>query len=138
LRENVLVEHLAHALNMAESVARQLWGAARTLATLVLSPEADLESGRKPAREDLDQLMRPWAIERHYWVQLETRFQETMEALPKDADAALAGWQETVRRAAWNAFDQVADQLRHDAHKLKAVVRARGQLTAGLTKALPS
>jgi CRISPR system Cascade subunit CasA len=138
LRDERLVERLTHTLNMAESAARQLWGAARTLATLILSPEADAESGRKPAREDLDQLMSRWAIERHYWLRLETPFQETMEALPKDPDAALARWQETLKRAAWDALDHVADQLSHAPHKLKAVVRSRGQLAAGLAKALPS
>jgi CRISPR system Cascade subunit CasA len=138
LREDTLVERLTEALNMAEGVGRQLWGAVRRLATLILSPEADTKSGRKPAREDLDQLMGPWAIERHYWVQLETPFRETMEALPGDPDAALVQWQETLRRAAWSAFDHVADQLRHDPHKLKAVVSAGGQLAAGLGRNLPS
>ncbi len=138
LREEILVERLNDALKVAGSVSSQLWGAIRTLATLILSPEADIKGGRQPAREDLDQLMGQWAVGRYYWVQLETPFQETMEALLKDAVAALTDWQETLRQAAWDAFDRVADNVSHDPHKLKAVVRARGQLGAGLKKAFQS
>jgi hypothetical protein len=138
LENEGLVTRLRESLEMAEGVARQLWGAARTLATLILSPEADREEGRKPAREDLDQLTSQWAVERHYWVQLETPFLETMEALPDDPDGALTTWQETLKRSAWSAFDRVTDQVTHDPQKLKAVVRSRGQLAGGLKKVLPS
>ncbi len=138
LRQESLVEGLTESLKMAESVAKQLWGAVRTLAILVLSPDADIQEGRKPAREDLDQLMGQWAVERHYWVQLETPFQETTENLPTNSQSALATWQKTLKRAAWSAFDRLADDLRHDPQKLKAVVRARGQLAAGLGKVLPN
>jgi hypothetical protein len=57
--------------------------------------------------------------------------------LPARQDQALETWRETLRRAAWEAFDQVAGNLEHDPSKLKAVVRARDQLAAGLGKALP-
>ena len=138
LQDEHLVARLKESLEMAEGVARQLWGAARTLATLILSPEADREEGRKPAREDLDQLTSQWAVERRYWVHLEIPFLVTMEALPDAPDAALEGWQETLRRAAWQAFDRVTNQVSHAPQKLKAVVRSRGQLAAGIAKALPS
>ena len=134
LQKQALVERLDEALKMAESISSQLWGAARTLATFILSPEADTEGVRQPVREDLDQLMGQWAIGRYYWAQLETPFQETMNAMPKDPIAALNDWQEMLRKAAWDAFDRVADNVNHDPHKLKAVVRARGQLGAGLKK----
>jgi hypothetical protein len=61
-----------------------------------------------------------------------------MEALPEDPEAALGHWQRTLKRAAWEAFDRVTDQVVHDPQKLKAVVRSRGQLAAGLGKVLPS
>jgi CRISPR system Cascade subunit CasA len=138
LQDESLVARLRESLEMAEAVARQLWGAARTLASLILSPETDMEAGRAPAREDLDRLTGQWAVERHYWVELETPFLETMEALPEDAGTALSNWQRTLKRAAWDAFDHVTDQPSRDPHKLKAVVRSRGQLAAGLGKVLPS
>lgn len=136
LQNTDLVGRLMQALEMAEAAARQLWGAARTLATLILSPEADREEARKPAREDLDQLTSQWSVERHYWVQLETPFLEMMEALPHDADGALTAWQETLHRSAWASLDRVTDQVSHDPQKLKAVVRSRGQLAGGLKNVL--
>ena len=136
LREEELVESLDEALAMAEGAARQLWGAARTLATI--SPEADAESGRKPVREDLDALTNQWAIERRYWPRLEHPFRQTIEALPDDREGTLTTWSETLRRTAWDAFDQVADGIGFSTSSLKAVVRAREQLAAGLGKALPA
>jgi CRISPR system Cascade subunit CasA len=130
-------EYLETALETAELVRRQLWGAARTLATYILSPQADAEEGRRPAREDLDSLTNQWAVERDYWVQLEIPYYDLVEGLPEDIEGALGAWHDTVRRVAWRAFDYVASQVEHDPHNLKAAVRGRGQLGAGLTKVLP-
>jgi len=138
LQHESLVEALETALGMAESVARQLWGATRTLATFVLSPEADAQSARQLARGDLDSLMRQWAVERRYWSRLELPFGQTMEGLPKGLEEALEAWRKTLQRTAWKAFDQVADNLSHDPRTLKAVVRAGGQLAAGLATTLPN
>jgi CRISPR system Cascade subunit CasA len=137
LREEALVESLEEALTMAEGTARQLWGAARTLATFTLSPEADTESGRQPVPEDLKALTSQWAIERGYWPRLEHSFRRVMETLPDDREEALAAWRDILRRTAWDAFDQVADSVGFSPSGLKAVVRARDQLAAGLGKALP-
>jgi CRISPR system Cascade subunit CasA len=137
LTEKTLVERLDEALTMAEGVRGQLWGAARTLATLLLSPESDTDAGRQPAREDLDSLTNQWAIERDYWSRLEIPFRHALEALPGDVEGTLADWRVRLRRTAWAAFDRVADDLEHDPHNLKAAVRAREQLTAGLRKMLP-
>jgi len=140
LTEQPLVDALETALNMAESTARQLWGATRTLATLIVAPTAEdssvrLSDGERKSRDDLTQ---QWAVERRYWSRLELPFRRTMEALPQGVNKALVIWRKTLWRTAWEAFDQVADNLGHDPRTLKAVVRARGQLAAGLSKALPS
>ena len=137
LTQKRLVDALDTALNMAEKARNQLWGATRTLATFLLSPEADAEGARQPAREDLDRLTQQWAVERHYWSQLELPFLQTMEALPQDGDEALVAWRQTLLSTAWAAFDRAADNLGYNPRTLKAVVRAREQLAAGLAKALP-
>jgi len=138
LKEQELVEMLGTALGMAERTARQLWSATRTLATFILLPEADSQSARQPAREDLDSLTQQWAVVRRYWSRLEIPFRETMEALPEETERALERWRKTLLRTAWRAFDQVTDNLSHDPHTLKAVVRARDQLAVGLAKQLPA
>jgi CRISPR system Cascade subunit CasA len=134
----LLTEYLQTAMETAESVRRQLWGAARTLATYVLVPQADAEEAHKPAREDMDKLTAQWAVERDYWVQLEIPFYDLVAGLTEDIEDALDAWHDTVRRVAWQAFDYVAAQVEHDPRNLKAAVRGRGQLAAGLSKTLPA
>ena len=60
-----------------------------------------------------------------------------LEALPDDVEGTLTDWRETLRRTAWAAFNRVAGDLERDPRNLKATVRARDQLAAGLGKALP-
>jgi CRISPR system Cascade subunit CasA len=138
LRNQQLVNVLRDdVLGLAENVARQLWGAARTMATYVLAPQADSETAHQPASEDLNRVMAPWGIERRYWGRLETPFRLALEHLPIDRAETLAGWQQTLRRTAWNVFDSVAEEVEIDPLALKATVRGREQLAAGLAKALP-
>jgi len=138
LAKSDLVETLKQALEMAERASNQLWGAARTLATLFICPEADLEGGHQPDRKDLDKVMGQWDMRRRYWASLEAPFRLTLEALTHDREEALAAWQTTLRRAAWRAFEGTASNLDGQPRTLKAAVRGRGQLAAGLAKALPS
>lgn len=137
LQDEYLVQHLEDALEVAESCSRQLWGATRTLATLILSPDSDAETGRQPPREDLDALVDQWAVERRYWSRLEIPFREAMVALPQNQEQTLGIWRATLLRTAWEAFNRVTDSLGHSPAALKATVRASGQLAAGLAKVLP-
>lgn len=137
LTEQALVDRLDDALKMTEDVRKQLWGASRTLATYLLSPQADASEGRKPAREDLDSLTEQWAVERDYWSRLEMPFRRLVEDLPGGPESALAGWGTTLRRTAWSAFDRVSRDVGARPRGLKAEVRAREQLAAGLAKELP-
>lgn len=137
LEDRGLVESLDSALVMAESVARQLWGAARTLATFLVAPESDSPDGHKPQREDLDQMMGPWKIESRYWAQLEAPFMVTLESMPDDAEAALSAWRETLKKTAWRSLESITDSLEMSPRALKATVQARGQLAAGLGKLMP-
>ncbi len=111
LREQRPVDDLDSALLMAEGAARQLWGAARTLARFLLSPAAGTEEGREPRREDLDQVMGPWGVGRGYWSCLEVPFFIMMEALPIQREQALTAWQTMLRRTAWSAFDRVTEKI---------------------------
>lgn len=132
-----LVDELDTALGMAEAVARQLWGAARTLATFLIAPEADQPEAHQPQSEDLNQVMGPWGVERRYWAHLEAPFMETLEALPDDPSAAVKEWRNTLRQTAWNALNGITGSLGTSPRALKATVQAQRQLAAGLAKALP-
>ena len=137
LRNNALVESLAEALQMAEAASRQLWGAARTMATILLSFHAGTEGARQPLREDLDSAMGPWSIERRFWSHLETPFHSLIEELPRSREIALDDWRRVLVRHAWEAFDAAAEGVGSSPRALKAVVRGRDQLAAGLANALP-
>ncbi len=133
----VLVEALQQITKMAEDVSSQLWGAMRTLAQLILNPESDLEGGRQPDPKDLNAITNQWDVKRRYWSRLEIPFRQTLAQVPQDKDAALTGWQETLRRTAWDAFNSIAEDLANDPRALKAYVKAQGQLAGGLKKVLP-
>lgn len=138
LQDERLVDALEMALKMAEDVSRQLWGATRQLAIFLLAPEADQPEARQPSPGDLNQVMEPWNVERRYWSQLEIPFRSTVEALPKGCDDALAGWRQTLRRAAWEAFEGAVQNLGTSPRALKAEIRARDQLAVGLARVLPA
>ncbi|MCB0189592.1 MAG: type I-E CRISPR-associated protein Cse1/CasA, partial [Caldilineaceae bacterium] len=138
LADKALVDALDDALKLAEDVARQLWGATRTLATFLIAPEADLPDAHKPQAEDLNQLMGPWGVERRYWARLEASFMATLAALPDDPSDAVKTWRTTLKQTAWQALNGIADSLGTAPKVLKASVQARGQLAAGLAKVLPA
>jgi len=97
LQNRQLVDDLEGVLQLAEDVAKQLWGAGRTLAKFIAVPEYDLQKGedaKEPRREDLDQIMGPWGIERAYWARLEVPFRETLATLPQAREEAAWGWVE--------------------------------------------
>ena len=96
-----------------------------------------MEAGREPAPQDVRALTDQWAVESRYWSRLELPFRETLEALPGAPETALDAWAETLRRTAWAAFGRVADNLGYHPRTLKAAVKSREQLAAGLGKALP-
>jgi len=139
LQEQQLINSLrSDVLGVAEEVAHQLWGAARTMATYVLALQADSENAHQPAPEDLNRLTAAWGIERRYWSKLEVPFRLALEGLPQDREGTLIHWQSTLQHTAWEAFDDVAHDIEADARTLKATVQGRDQLAAGLAKVLPA
>ncbi len=136
LAEKALVDAVEECLQLAEEVARQLWGAAQTLARVLLSPGNGGADGREPRREDVAPLTGQWAVERHYWSRLELPFRELLVALPADLTGSRLAWRETLRTCAREALEAVCRSLEQDPRRMKAVVRARDQLTAGLARVL--
>jgi len=136
IEDEELVGCLQDLLDDSEAVRNQLWGAANTLAGLLIVPE-EREGVHKPHKDDVNAVTEQWAIERDYWARLEIPFGEAMRDLPDDPDDVILAWRRTLRRTAWRALERVTRSLEQDAASLKAVVRAEGQLGAGLAKVLP-
>ncbi len=137
LRNRGLVDALNSGEMLAENVARQLWGAVRTLATYVLSPGYDGDEKHRPVREDLDALTDSWAVERGYWPRLELPFLRLVQDLTADEVEPLEEWAQTLQRTAWTTFEQIAGNLEMSTRALRATVQAREQLAMGLGKVCP-
>ena len=139
LEDSTVVDALETLLKLAETVSNQLWGATNTLACYLVKPDYDPQNAKsKPKREDLDPLLGSWGALRYYWAQLETPFYQVLGQLPDDINCASDFWNQTLRNAAREAFNKIADNLQTTPRVLKATVQAQGQLEAGLKIAMPT
>lgn len=136
LADQNLAGQLQKAQEMAELLRSQLWGVISSLATLLLSPEADLKDGRKPHPDDVKKLLAHWNAEGLYWAALEIPFYHFLDRLPEEPDAAMVQWKTDLRRAALHAFEQTARVTGNSVRALKASARAQLQLYAALKKVL--
>jgi CRISPR system Cascade subunit CasA len=136
LADQNLAGQLQKALDLAETLRSQLWGAVNSLATLLVSAESDLKDGRKPDPNDVKKLYSHWDAEGRYWAALELPFYRFLDHLSEEPDAALAQWKTDLRRAAMRAFEQTASLSGSSVRALKASAKAELQLKAGLKKVL--
>lgn len=137
---------LAAALRFAEEVGRALGDACRTLATHLLTPDADRRGARQPASGDITNLATSFDMGRAYWPQLETRFKDLLVALPGDAveqqevvrygQGELPRWGRDVVRAARIAFSCPSAGLDRSARSLKAVTLARSRLERAMAEVM--
>lgn len=134
LQNPKFVEQLSIALEVAEATGRQLWGALKSMAAFHLAPESDLAEAHQPASADCSNLTQHWGVERRFWGELELPFHNLLQDLPYKGESATEEWRRTVRNCARSAFQQAVDLLGSGVRGLKAGVKARGQLEAGLAK----
>jgi len=131
LEEPDLVEKLANALKYAEETRFALRISCQWMAVLVIAPKFDGKKWQdvdRITKDQADKLNTHWNTDRFYWQQLEIPFQQLLEDLPQKPDEAATDWQETLRRAAWNALEKAAEAAGMDAPALKAAVKAREKL----------
>jgi CRISPR system Cascade subunit CasA len=139
LERDELVEQLGTSLDLAEKCRFSLRQASQWLALLVISPNSDEKKWPEIgqiSKDQADKLTVHWNVERSYWQQLEIPFLHLLEDLPSHTEA-LAGWKETLRKAAWNALEQAANFAGDNAIALKAAVHARGKLGYSLNNLIP-
>ncbi|NMC80824.1 MAG: type I-E CRISPR-associated protein Cse1/CasA, partial [Chloroflexi bacterium] len=131
-----LANTLEKALNDAEALRNQLWGAVNSMAGLLLAPESDQGEGRKPNADDQKKLLAHWNVEGLYWAALEVPFYSFLDHLPDDPEAAFNQWKTDLRRAALRAFEQSVSLSGSNVRALKASAKGQLQLYAGLKKVL--
>lgn len=127
---------LERALDRAEGVRAQLWGAVSRLAGGLLSPQSDQKDARRADPNAVKQLIAHWDPESRYWLALEIPFYQFLDELPDHPDAAYADWVETLRKAGRDAFSQTAELAGTNAAALKAAASARVFLEFGFKKVL--
>ncbi len=132
LNDSETVTALAEALDTAESLRRQLWGALSNLASLLLSTESDLEEGRKANPDDVKRMIYHWGAEGFYWKELELPFFRLLDSLSDNNHQAKEDWTQSLRRAGYMAFTHAAKQCGNDTKGLKAVAKATLQLRHGM------
>ncbi len=136
LQEEVLVEQLSTALDIAENVKFELRKAVQWMALLIISPNADGKNWQdvdRISRDQAEKMIQHWDTERFYWLKLDSPFFQFIEDLPNNT-GAMDTWKLTIRRAAWQAFEQAASLAGSSARVLKSAVRARSYLGAGFKK----
>jgi len=138
LQDPKLVSTLRTSLLLAEETRGQLWAGAKTLAMFLFSPEWDTVAGRKPNSKDVDAMTRHWSVERPYWSRLEIPFRQLVQRLAAGEKSALEDWTMMLRKTAWESLEKAMMGLGGDPVSLKASVRAREKLGAGLSKVLPN
>ncbi|MBT9258209.1 MAG: type I-E CRISPR-associated protein Cse1/CasA [Clostridiales bacterium] len=132
LREPKRVNDLSLALSLAEQVGEKLGQALYRLATLLLSPGAEDPNGRRPERNEVNNLVGHWGALRSYWSALEVPFHQLVVDLPARGREALESWRAEVERVARHAFDQAIHSLGETPRVLKAATRAEVQLRGAL------
>lgn len=139
--EEKTLSHLTDALEWAEGVGRALRRAAFKMADEWLKGQRPDGAGggkrRESGKDPRDALVEHWGVERHYWADLEVGFRHLLLALPDDATNAGLVWQQLLRRTAWTSFEESEAALGGSPAALRASVKAREQLAAGLGTVLP-
>lgn len=136
LQDESLKNDLARALDLANEVRAQLWGALKTMAGLILAVNSDLEEGKKAAPTDEAKLMEHWGIENQYWLSLEVPFYQFVDQLPEQRETELQNWKEILRKRATAALEKAMVFSGDNVPVFKASVKANRQLRSGLNKIL--
>ena len=131
LGDEDLAARMKNALGLAERAARDLGSAMWKIGQGILAASRD----RKPETGDVRDFVNHLAAERAYWSRLEEPFKRLIEDLPRDVDddgdfggEQLPKWQDTLRFAVWQAFNEATRGLEHSPRTLKAMVMAEQRL----------
>jgi len=131
-QDMALRAQLLEALNLAETLARSIWGATRTWARLIIAPLSDVDPNAiQPAPGDVEKACEVWKLEAGYWATLSPAVERLLQDLPTEPESALRAWKKSLAAA----VDTVLDAL-VDPDNLKASTKARLQLAAAMAREL--
>lgn len=136
LNDHNLLAHLNSAITHAEDLRRELWMVMTSLATRVISFNADQEDGHKPDPKDVQNLVNHWNAEGLFWNRLELPFYTFLNRLPEDPGGALKTWENELRAALRSAYQQTANGLGESQKAMKAVAQTQGLVNRAIQKVL--
>jgi len=131
-----LTAFLERALDRAEQVRAQLWGAVNRLAGLLLAHESNQNDAHRADPNAVKQLIAHWNPEGHYWQALELPFYHFMETLPDQPQTAYEEWIELLRRTGRSVFEKASEMAGTSSAAFKASANARVIFESGLKKVL--
>lgn len=132
LRNAEYVADIERALGWAEDIAGRLRNALNTLAEHVLQRGAE---GR-PDSNDRKNLVKQWNAQERFWIELEPRFWDFIQALVKDGDQAVDQWQDDLKRIARDSLEHAISLAGDTPWAWKGGIAAHRQLQAGIKKVL--
>ncbi|BAS27309.1 type I-E CRISPR-associated protein Cse1/CasA [Limnochorda pilosa] len=118
------VHDLADGLGLAERAGSIERRAVQHLASLLLTPESDLQDGRRADPKAIHSLAEHMDPTPDYWAALGGTFGRFMVGLTVDRVPALQEWADAVRIASIDSFGRLVRSLGTSARELKAIVRA--------------
>jgi CRISPR system Cascade subunit CasA len=120
-------------LERAEEMGRALNGAARALATQLLTL-----GDRQPHKDDVSKVVQSFPHQAAYWSALEGQFTGWLQQLSVDfetkQESLERAWQETLRREALRAWQLTKLAVGDDARALRAIHKSEGILLAHIHK----
>lgn len=115
LADALLLDHLQHALTLAEETARVLANSARYFGQLLVRGEKD------PAAKQVADHISPAQL---YWSRLEAPFRELLSGLPANPEAARDRWAARLRQTAVESFRLALQGMDQTARMLRAAALA--------------
>lgn len=140
LTDEKLVAQLEDALQKTSALAFGLVQVAQRMGVYLQLPDPENQKWgqvNRNAKSAINDWVAYTGIERHYWANLETPFQNLIVDLPHNTTAAKAEWQIQLRRSAQNAFDQATKYTGSGPRSFKAVVRGQSYLDFHLKELFP-
>ena len=126
------------AIKSAEKVDKALWGALDRLAHHVMTKTLgdELPSKDKQSRDARGKLIKQWNARERFWIELEPRFWDFIQALVKDSDQAVEQWQDDLKRIAEQSLNHAISLAGDTPWAWKGGIAAQRQLQAGIKKVL--
>jgi len=133
--QNYIHNAIKYVDRISDCLQKATWNLASELLNKKQEPLTDKRKRlTKEERKRIKELQNTFPASRHYFYSLGIAFPSFLLSLSKDATSALKGWQNTVERAAIEAWDLTRNTLGTESRQLKAIQAGERTLDECLRK----